>query len=164
MAVPFPRSIRSLNADGFRFTLLSLIVAGVLFLLWTGWFFGATVTLHETSASASLLNGDLIEARFDRQQLRRIARGQQARFFPNADADIDKALAETGVPALVTAVNQTPDGSQTTGEVLLVVTSERRRPPPRILAERLEGRVDIAVEQLTPARLTLQAAGLGSGQ
>lgn len=54
MPTSFSRSLRSLEADRFRWSLLG-IVAGILLLaIWMGWFFFAEVALYEVSVEARL--------------------------------------------------------------------------------------------------------------
>ena len=52
MAIPFARSMRSLEADSFRFSGILLAIAAVLLAAWAGWFFLARVSLYELSDSA----------------------------------------------------------------------------------------------------------------
>src|SRR5262245_38429060 len=52
MAIPFARSMRSLDADSFRFSGVVLAIAGVLLAAWGAWFFLARVSLYELSESA----------------------------------------------------------------------------------------------------------------
>src|SRR5688500_6078779 len=52
MAIPFARSMRSLEADSFRFSGVMLSIAAVLLAAWCAWFFLAKVALYEVSESA----------------------------------------------------------------------------------------------------------------
>ena len=52
MAIPFARSMRSLEADSFRLSGTMLAVAGLLLAAWCGWFFLAEVSLYEVSEAA----------------------------------------------------------------------------------------------------------------
>jgi multidrug resistance efflux pump len=54
MSTPFSRSMHSLTADGFRYSLLGIILAAALLSAWATWFFIARVTLYEVSAEARL--------------------------------------------------------------------------------------------------------------
>ena len=54
MSTPFSRSTHSLAADGFRYSLLGIILAAALLSAWATWFFIARVTLYEVSAEARL--------------------------------------------------------------------------------------------------------------
>jgi multidrug resistance efflux pump len=54
MSAPFSRSMHSLAADGFRYSLLGMLLAAALLSAWTAWFFIARVTLYEVSAGARL--------------------------------------------------------------------------------------------------------------
>ena len=46
--------MQSLAADGFRHSLLGMLLAAALLSAWTVWFFIARVTLYEVSAGARL--------------------------------------------------------------------------------------------------------------
>jgi len=54
MSTPFSRSMQSLAADGFRYSLLGMLLAAALLSAWTAWFFIARITLYEISAGARL--------------------------------------------------------------------------------------------------------------
>ena len=54
MASPFSRTLRSLEADRSRHSLVGLAVAALLLAGWSVWFFGAEVTLYEGAHSARL--------------------------------------------------------------------------------------------------------------
>jgi len=54
MASPFSRTLRSLEADGHRRSLLALVPALLFLGAWSAWFLSAKVTLYETTGSAWL--------------------------------------------------------------------------------------------------------------
>jgi multidrug resistance efflux pump len=54
MSTPFSRSMQSLAADGFRYSLSGMLLAAALLSAWTAWFFIARITLYEISAGARL--------------------------------------------------------------------------------------------------------------
>jgi multidrug resistance efflux pump len=54
MPIPFSRSMQSLAADGFRYSLSGMLLAAALLSAWTAWFFIARITLYEVSAGARL--------------------------------------------------------------------------------------------------------------
>ncbi len=54
MATPFSRSMRSLTADGFRSSLVGIVIAVALLLGWAVWFCFAQVTLYEVTTTARL--------------------------------------------------------------------------------------------------------------
>lgn len=151
MAIPFARSTRALHADSFHFTLIALSVAILLLLVWCGWFFFASITQLETSEQARLLDREVVVASFPRANLHRIVRGQRALFHPDGSGDSVAAA----VPLVVDRVERA--GAGEVGQVsLLVVIAEHPLP----LLEPLSGKVDIEVEQLSPARLVLRNSGL----
>ncbi|MFL6291344.1 MAG: hypothetical protein ACJ759_10655 [Thermoanaerobaculia bacterium] len=54
MASPFSRTLRSLEADGHRRSLLALAPALLFLGAWSAWFLSAQITLYETTGSAWL--------------------------------------------------------------------------------------------------------------
>lgn len=54
MPIPFSRSMRSLNADGFRFPSLGLLLVSIILLSWMIWFCLSRVALYEVTDSARL--------------------------------------------------------------------------------------------------------------
>ena len=154
MAIPFPRSTRSLAADGFRYTLLGLAIAILLLIAWGGWFFGATVTLYESSEQArlNLIDGEIIQVEFSKEQLANIKRGQRARFFPDGET-----IALTAVVTDVYQPQQNSNQSSALGQVSLILIDERRIPIS--LDHNTQGRVEIETEHLVPAQLLLRSAG-----
>src|SRR5262245_44592622 len=54
MSIPFSRSMQSLAADGFRYSLSGMLLAAAFLSAWTAWFFLARITLYEISAGARL--------------------------------------------------------------------------------------------------------------
>ena len=54
MSTPFSRTLRSVEADGFRLGGAALIVGCAALIAWSAWFFGAKVTVWEVSGSARL--------------------------------------------------------------------------------------------------------------
>lgn len=54
MPTPFSRSVRSLNADGFRFSTLGLLLTAVVLGSWLAWFCLSRVALYEITNTARL--------------------------------------------------------------------------------------------------------------
>jgi multidrug resistance efflux pump len=54
MSIPFSRSMQSLAADGFCYSLLGMLLAAALLSAWTVWLFIARVRLYEVSTGARL--------------------------------------------------------------------------------------------------------------
>lgn len=165
MGVPFARSLRSLRADGFRYTLIGLTVALLLLLAWGLWFFNAHIQFWERSSSAQVIEGDFIDAAFSNEQLHRIRRGQAARFYPDAAAssDLGLDLGNSGLEAVVIEVRRKSDieTGRAGGRVSLVINQPRRGPATVPLPRGVSGRVEIEIERRTPAQLLFSAAGAG---
>ena len=164
MAVPFPRSTRALRGDGFAYPLAALGVAVVLLAAWSYWFLNASVVSWEDSDQARLVDGERVEARFPAAALRRISRGQQGRFFVDAQAldelESEGVLPPEGLALRVTSVGRPQDAAAGDG-VNVVLAVALARQGPRVFNARLPGRVRIAVERHSPAELALRAAGAG---
>ena len=65
MSIPFTRSLRSLESDSYRSTLILLLVASPLFLGWLAWFFTGQVALQEVSEQFTQGDAGLIVVTFE---------------------------------------------------------------------------------------------------
>ena len=155
MAVAFPRSTRSLGADGFRLTLIGLAIAGALLIAWCIWFFATEITQYASSDQGRALDSDVVVAAFDKTDLPRIVRGQRARYFPDGGV----AGHSLAVPMVVTEVHRAADGAS--GQVRLVTLLDRRSAA--VALGDTSGRVEIETGVMSPAQMVLQGSG-GAGQ
>lgn len=78
MSIPFSRSMRSLETDGFRASALGLLLVAVLMSLWIAWLFQARVTLYEASETACLTSPEKLAAEFSPAALAHLRVGQAA--------------------------------------------------------------------------------------
>lgn len=152
MAVPFPRATRALSADRFVYTLVGLAIAGILLMSWSIWFFGAKIKFTETSEDVWLGEGEMLVAAFPNDKLNRISRGQHARFFPK-DSTIGK---RGGLSAVVAEVHRSEATEK--GQVSFIVIADRETTA--LLPDELSGRVEVEIEQLSPAQLLMRSSGL----
>lgn len=153
MATPFSRSMRSLNTDGFTASLVGLAVMVIFLLLWGGWFFLVRIPLYESSQSAQLTGPQIVTAVFPAEALGDLQRGQPANFYPTG-----QVWEQYGaIPAVVTSVAKDGQGDQV--RVQLALQPEEDLPVP--LAKDVKGRVEIEVDRVTPASMTLSSGGLG---
>jgi hypothetical protein len=153
MAVPFPRATRALNADRFRYTLISLAVAGILLICWCFWFFGATIKFTESSEDVWLGDGEVLVAAFPNEKLKHISRGQSARFYPK-----DSIISQRdGLQAVVAEINH-PENAK--GQVSFIVIADRETTA--LLPDDLNGRVEVEIERLSPAQLVMRSTGLAA--
>jgi hypothetical protein len=154
MAIPFPRASRALNADRFRYTLISLSITGILLACWCVWFFGATIKFTEASEDVWLGEGEVLVAAFPNEKLTHIYRGQSARFYPK-----DSVISQRGgLPAVVAEVG--PSEQTGKGKVSFIVTADRETTA--LLPDDLNGRVEVDIEQLSPAQLVMRSSGLAT--
>jgi multidrug resistance efflux pump len=161
MSIVFPRSMRSLNADSFRGSILGLFLVAALLVAWFAWFFLAQVAVYEVADTARLevdtlgrvgpRGGFKVVADFPPAALGRIQPGQPARLrlhgFPWTQYG--------SVPGAVARVeDEIQDGS------LRVELALHPDPASAIpLQEGLLGSIEVEVDHVSPARLVLRAAG-----
>lgn len=151
MSIPFSRSMRSLNTDSFRPSLVGLFFAIVLLTAWAAWFFLARVTLYEISQTARVTKEGMVVADFPPEALGRIRPGQPALLRFGGDVG-DQAGT---IPAIVANVtNQAREGRV---RVELFALVDAAFPGP--LQEGLTGQVEIEVEHVSPATLVVRASG-----
>lgn len=149
MSTPFSRSLRSLERDTFRPSLLGMSVLVLFLAAWLGWFFLADVALYEVSADARLTSGTEAIVEFPPTALGRVRPGQSAQLrfdsFPWTQYGT--------VAATVADVTRTDDHV----EVVLSLHTDTARAIP--LQSGLTGSADVRVERLSPATLVLRIAG-----
>lgn len=151
MSIPFSRSMRSLKADSYRPSLAGLLVAMLLLIAWSGWFFLARITLQETGQIVSATGRGTVIAQFPVETLGRIHRGQSALLRLDAVTE-DEAVP---IPAIVLDVAKDTQEGQGQVEVFPLPEAAARMP----LQDNLTGRVEIEVERLSPAALVVRASG-----
>jgi hypothetical protein len=143
MSTTFSRSMRSLERDGFRFTLAVLLIAALLLVAWGVWFFLATVPLYTVTHTFDLeVNGGstTIIAELDPDDSADV-RPQQKAWLRLKDTP--------ALPATVTRV----DGAH----IELIV--DEKTSPNLTPQENLTGRVEIELERVTPSTLLLRSIG-----
>lgn len=148
MAMPFSRTMRSLYADSFYFSLAGLIVAILLLLTWMAWFFMARMTLYETGQLVQAKRTGTIVADFPLAAAEHIRSGQVALAYP-------QGLGEaTGAPLQAVVTEVLPAHEQRV-RIELFPHSEitvRHIPPGTVT-----GRVTVEVAHISPAMLLLRA-------
>ena len=147
MSIQFSRSMRSLNLDSYRTSRIAMILATLLMLALILWFLLAEVTLYESSSTVNLTEDGRVIAVFQPESLRRIQPGQNG--FLRLNTRPDQPLAS--YPAVVVATN-----TETNEAEFFVYTGEN---PPELTTGKLDGRLDVIAETITPARLVLRSTG-----
>lgn len=143
MAPSFIETTRSMQANPPHITLLALFLAVMTLLAWLSWFFIARVTLYEVSQTISVLDEYTLVAHFDSHQHGRLRRGQTAWvYLGNGLEDTPHPLAAT-----VLRVQRQTEGAQ----IDIYLTTPLTESSSKIK------RVDVAVQQLSPARMVLRA-------
>lgn len=151
MSIAFSHSLRSLQADRNRFSLVALSLAGLLFLGWLIWFFFASVTLYETGQIVQTSGDGVVVASFLSATQPRLKSGQ-AVLLQLTDASPSEAI-----PATIADI----DPTVTDNQIQVTLYADMDSPNAAALQSGLTGQATVAVEQVSPARLVLRAMGYG---
>ena len=144
----FSQTMRSLDMDQARFSLIGLIVILLLLLAWLSWFLVARINQYETSQPVQLPLDEAIVVDFPPESLERIKPGQPAVLYLESRGQ----QSQIKIPAEVMDVTLGND-SQT--QVWLQPHLE-----PRFLIEAQENvvnRVDIEIDRISPITLLKQS-------
>ena len=147
MSIPFSRSVRALNIDSYRASLIGIEFAVVLMIVLLGWFFTGKVTIYEMSTDLQYTNGRVV-AKFQHNAIQRIYPGQAA--ILRVETGEEKRLIT--LPAIVIGVNARDE----TVEVIPVEDEIPRQTD----SQTLTGQVQIEVEYLSPAALIRRSSGM----
>lgn len=155
MATPFSRSVRSLQADDFRSSLVGLLIAMALLSLWLAWFFFARVTIYEFSLPLQVTASETLKVVFPHKAQGQLKPGQFA--VLKLDGDVGSRVGR--VPALVTNVTSQAagEGEQQVQTEVFIFWGQA----PRLTSyEGLTGRLEVEVEHISPATLTMRTVGI----
>ncbi|MCP4702234.1 MAG: hypothetical protein GY862_36050 [Gammaproteobacteria bacterium] len=171
MATPFSRTIRSLETDHGHLSRLGLLIAILVAVMWSWWFFTAQLISYEVSRKIYITDKENFVSRFGASRYgRRIQNFRRqfilAEFSPQAMENIhpgQKAFvrlagtagkATGAIPAVVIKVKTGPKK----GNIELRAEIDAAAPDP--FKEGEGGEVKIEVKNITPAVLVLRASGL----
>lgn len=150
MSIAFTNSLRSLQGDRNRGSLVALVLAGLLFLGWLVWFFWAPVTLYETGQIVQTSSDGVVVAHFPSLAQIRLQLGQvgQLQFTGSKAALLTATVADIA-----------PDPANDQLQVTLYADMDD--PNAAVLQNGLTGQAAVVVEKTSPARLFLRATGYG---
>ncbi len=152
MSTNFSRSMRSLERDGFRFTLAALLIAALLLVAWGAWFFLATVPLYTVTDTFYLdANGPSTKI------IAELDAGEAADVRPKQRAWV-RLTGARALPATVTRVDSEPV-SGGDGKTRVELTIDEDAGPLLSNQNHFRGRVEIEVERVTPSSLVLRSIG-----
>jgi hypothetical protein len=153
MATPFARSVRSIQSDSFRSSLIGLSLAMVLMAAWMGWFFLARVTLYEHTDRVRITGREAAIATFPAGVEGRIKPGQLASLvFQVRGEDEPRTIS-----AIVTDVDSQSERSQVRVTLFLLWDTRAALEQQDIVRATCE----IEVEYASPATLVMRAVGKG---
>jgi len=149
VSIAFSRSLRSLESDQYRFSLVWLIIAIVLLGSWSIWFFTAKIGVYETTRTFEVSRDGYLKATFSEKSLKKILPGQKATFKP------DGTPARPSIKGEVMNIPQTSNRQDGQVEIYLN-TSEN-------IKNGITGEIQVEVEKITPAGLVLRSTGHNAG-
>lgn len=169
MANSFPRTTRSLNLDGFGFSLTLLVLSVTLILAWMAWFFQAPIAIYEISRDVTVRQDGEFLARYPVSKMERMAPGQNVVFqvegrFQNGDAvqngngeGEERTLTVSGIVMKIVP----PERAGEDGQVEILLTDETFF---EILAQQQKDassykyQAQVEIESITPFTIVQRAA------
>ena len=152
MATAFSQSLRSLQSDRNRISLVVLILAGLLFLGWLLWFFFSPFAVYETGRVVQTSSDGVVVAEFP------LAAQSQVQIGQSVQVHLAGAEPDAAIPGLIVDVAQSSAGDQ----LQVVIYADMDNPNVAFLQDDLTGKAVVTVAQLSPAMLVLRASGVGS--
>lgn len=150
MSIPFSQSMQSLHADHGRTSLWGISLAIGLLILWVGWFFTPSLTVHATgSLIGQTRSGDVI-ATFSPQESTQLLPGQAAIIYPTSTTS-----GVTTLPATILEVDLGDPGEA--AKVRLY--PESSVDVDTLFANGVSGEVTVETETVSPAVLLLRVTG-----
>jgi hypothetical protein len=147
MSLQFSRSVRALRLDSFRASRVGLILAVANMAALIVWFFFAHVTLYEVSASVETGAEGRVVVTFPAAAMNRLRQGNAATLRLTGSAD-QPAIS---LPAYLFSRDQTNNTAE------FVITGSEMLPEGT--SGKLNGRIEVEVEYLTPAELVMRSSG-----
>lgn len=164
MAIAFSRSLRSLQADNWRATLLSLLLAMLLISLWCGWFFFAAV--HFTANGQvlgvdenGLLLGDF--SALSQQQFAQLKRGQLVSIKLPDQKLVNQANSTAQASTLQASIVQLTGADLALQHVRLALLRQQAYTD---LTALQQASLDVLLEQISPAQFLLRHIGLSHSE
>jgi len=151
MSIAFSHSLRSLQADRNRFSLVAMFLAGLLFLGWLVWFFFAPLTLYETGQITQTSSDGIVVAQFPSAAQNRLQLGQTVQLH------LEGTEQNAVIPATVANIEQSSSGEL----IEVVIYADMDAATAGFLQNGLAGQASVAVEQLSPATLIMRSTGQG---
>jgi hypothetical protein len=151
VATPFSRSIRSIQADSGKLTILGVIFSSLLLLAWGIWFLGSGITVNQVSTDIEIGKHGDVFAYFAPNHATKIRIGQKAKYhFLNTGED-----ANPVIPGQVMDVSR----DFSSGKTRVKISQE-----PGFYNFQVEEdsqlEIAIEVEEISPAVLLLEKTGL----
>lgn len=145
----FSRTLRALTTPQPALSLVGLISAGLLLLLWLGWFLLAPVVISVQGTIRNAAGDGYVQAIFPNAAAAQIQPGQRAQLYLDHPADTPSAP----IAALVAEVQSGTTATQ------VDLYAELDADNAAAFTRQPQGVVAVAVERISPAILLLRTAG-----
>ena len=145
MSIAFARSVRALDHDRFRPSVVALFGAIFLMIAWSIWFVFAGISIVESSENVQIKRDGSLSVTFSSSAKTNLHPGLKATVSASAPTS-DKAIS---YPAQVANVSLTSSTGAVVADVYLLSG-------PRLAADS-RPKVDVEIERLSPAALVLRA-------
>ena len=171
----FSQTLRSMNADEYRYSVIGIAVAVFLLVVWGSWFFKAEISLFKTSRKAHVTEKQYVTSSFPEGATRAVETvtrrivaefdGEAAgsiRVGQEATIIIKNSIGPQSVtfPASVVDVVSAPELNTVRVELDASLDSAKQK---KDICDGSACLVKIEIGQTTPANLTLQASGMSEG-
>lgn len=177
MAIPFSQTLESRHPDLIRLLMFGMVIAAPLALMWGWWFLTTPIPVYESSTQVHIADNELVRnsfsgsggamrirplkyrtvtAVFPEKSLDSISRQQQGYFFPEQIKNDQRRRG--AIP--VTVVDIPRGFLRGTGKVTLLAEYPADQPDPFADLPLTGGQIRVAVDQITPAHILVNASGL----
>ena len=153
MAIPFERSMRSLEVSDPRKLVVALIVTILLLVLWLLWFFLARITIYQISQPINITESDVIVAKFPLEAAQLLKLGQVATL--TIDGNVGADLGP--ISGVVAQINRESKAGIVEASIVMHWSQVPQIYSLSNLAD-LTGKIEVVVEEISPATMVIRAA------
>ena len=144
MAIPFSRTVRSMNHDRFRPGLVVIIFLGLILLAWMIWLFTGNLPIFASSQDLKVGENGNLQVQFPAESFSGLTTGQTGTFISSIQTSPSSAPLEVQIMAV-------PFSSREGVEVYVFATEK--------IPSNVTGTVKILVGEITPAMLVWSSIG-----
>jgi len=130
MAIPFSRSVRSMNHDRFLPGMIAIILICLVLFFWIAWFFSGQLSMYATTVDYTTREDGMLLGKFQASALPQIKPGQQAELIlPPVDgkasepikAEVMNIPASAGEPVEIYLFNSDIPAGSAKGQLKILL-------------------------------------------